>query len=304
MNTFDEMITEIKEHSLQSIAVAAAGDIKVLTAVKEAIDMNIATFNLIGDEILIKDIAVQIDLQLKNVKIINEPDKEKACSRAVKFVSSGDSQILMKGNIHTATLLKAVLNKEYGLRAGRILSHVAVFEIESYNRLIFLTDGAMNIAPTLDEKVGIINNSVEVTRALGLQKPKVAAIAAVETVNTKMDATVEGALLSKMCERGQIKNAIVEGPLALDNAISLDAAMHKGIHNEVAGKADILLAPNIDAGNVLYKSLIFFAKEKAGAVIVGASAPIILTSRADSHEVKLNSIILASLLAEKNKITV
>ncbi len=299
MKSFKEMVDHTKENKKLNISVASAGDERVLLAVKKAVEMNLANFNLVGDEKVIKKYADKINLPLTTINVIDEPDEIKACRRAVKFVSSGESQILMKGYVHTATLLRAVLDKEVGLRTGKILSHVAVFEIEEYKRLMLLTDGAMNIAPTLEEKVQIINNSVEIAQALGIKKPKLAAIAAVETVNTKMPATTEGALLSKMSERGQIKNVIIEGPLALDNAISVEAAKYKGIYNDVAGKADILLAPNIEVGNALYKSMIYFAKEKVGAVLVGTSAPVIVTSRADTYEAKLNSIILAILLAEK-----
>lgn len=299
MNSFEEMINHLNKNNTPNISVAVAGDSRVLLSVKKAKEMNLANFNLVGDETIIKKCAKEINLSLDNINVIDEPDLIKACRRAVKFVSSGESQILMKGHVHTALLLKAVLDKEIGLRTGKILSHVAVFEIKEFNRLILLTDGAMNIAPTLEEKIEIINNSVEVAQALGIKIPKLAAIAAVETVNPKMPATTEGALLSKMSERGQIKKVIIEGPLALDNAISIEAANYKGIHNEVAGRADILLAPNIDVGNALYKSLIYFAKEKVGAVLSGASAPVIVTSRADSYEAKFNSIILAILLVEK-----
>lgn len=299
MNSFKEMILHISKAKTPNISVASAGDVRVLMAVKKAKEMNLANFNLVGDEKVIKKCAEEIKLPLNNINVIDEPDIVKACRRAVRFVSTGESQILMKGYVHTAPLLKAVLDKEIGLRTGKILSHIAVFEIEELKRFILLTDGAMNIAPTLEEKVEIINNAVEIAQALGITKPKLAAIAAVETVNTKMPATTEGALLSKMSERGQIKDVIIEGPLALDNAISVEAAKYKGIHNEVAGRADILLAPNIDVGNVLYKSLIYFAKEKVGAILGGASAPVIVTSRADKFEAKFNSIILAILLSER-----
>lgn len=299
MKSFKDMVEHIKENKKLNISIASAGDERVLLAVKKSIEMDLANFNLVGDEKVIKKYAEKIELSLNNINVIDEPDENKACRRAVKFVSSGESQILMKGYVHTAVLLRAVLDKEIGLRTGKILSHVAVFEVEEYNRLILLTDGAMNIAPTLEEKIQIINNSVDIAQALGIKKPKLAAIAAVETVNTKMPATTEGALLSKMSERGQIKNVIIEGPLALDNAISVEAANYKGIYNEVAGNADILLAPNIEVGNALYKSMIYFAKEKVGAVLAGTSSPVIVTSRADTYEAKLNSIILAILLAER-----
>lgn len=199
----------------------------------------------------------------------------------------------MKGNVPTATILKEVLNKEYGLRTGSVLSHVAAFEVPDYDQLIFVTDAAMNVAPDLNQKVQIVQNSVQVARALGIEMPKVAPLAAVEVVNPTMQATVDAALLTQMNNRGQIKDCIVDGPLALDNAVSALAAEHKGIKSEVAGQADILFVPTIEVGNVLYKSLIYFAKAKVGAIIAGAKAPIVLTSRADSAESKLYSLALA-----------
>jgi phosphate butyryltransferase len=199
----------------------------------------------------------------------------------------------MKGNIPTSVLLKAVLNKEFGLRTGNVLSHVAVFEVPDFDRFTIVTDAGMNISPDLEQKAQIVKNAAILARAIGIEYPKVAPIAAVEVVNPVMQATVDAAALSMMNKRGQITGCIVDGPLALDNAVSTLAAEHKGIHSEVAGRADILLVPTIEVGNVLYKSLIYFAKAKVGAVIAGAKAPIVLTSRADSAESKLYSLALA-----------
>ena len=190
--------------------------------------------------------------------------------------------------------MKAVLNKEWGLRKGSVLSHVAAFEVPNYDRLIFVTDAAMNIAPDVTQKAAIIQNTVEVARAIGIDLPKVAPIAAVEVVNPAMQATIDAAMLTQMNRRGQIKNCVVDGPLALDNAVSQIAAEHKGIVSDVAGKADILLVPTIEAGNVLYKSLVYFADAKVGAMIAGAKAPIVLTSRADSAETKSIFISIGS----------
>jgi phosphate butyryltransferase len=206
----------------------------------------------------------------------------------------------MKGNVPTALILKAVLNKEWGLRTGNVLSHVAAFEVAGFDRLTFITDAAMNIAPDLQQKAQIIENAVEIAQSIGVNHPKVAPIAAVEVVNPAMQATVDAASLTMMNQRGQIRNCAVDGPLALDNAVSHHAAEHKGIESEVAGQADILLVPNIETGNALYKSLIYFAKAKVGAVIAGAKAPIVLTSRADSAESKLFSLALAICSASNN----
>jgi phosphate butyryltransferase len=212
---------------------------------------------------------------------------------AVQAVKEQKAHIVMKGMVSTSSLLKAVLHKEQGLRTGKILSHIAAFEVQGYDRLIYATDAAMNIAPDLAQKAEIIQNAITFAASVGTVMPKVAVIAAVETVNPAMQPTLDAAALAVMNKRGQITGGIVEGPFALDNAISLDAAEHKGIHGEVAGKADILAVPSIETGNVLYKSLMYFAKAKAGAVILGAKAPVVLTSRADSAESKFYSIALA-----------
>lgn len=302
MRTFQDISSKIKQNHPVRIAVAAADGIEVLKAAAEAVKLNIASFHLLGDEKKIRDHARRIGLLLDSVEITHELDPESACKKAVESVSLGSSQILMKGLVPTATFLRAVLDKEIGLRGGRILSHVAVFEIEGYDRLIFVTDAAMNIAPALEQKAEIVQNAVDLAHALGINKPKVAALAAIETINPDMQATLDAAMLSKMAERGQIKGAVIDGPLALDNAISLEAAKHKGIESEAAGKADILLVPSIDVGNVIYKSIVYFAKAKVGAVLAGAKAPVVLTSRADSNEAKLNSIMLAVLSAQ-NKTT-
>ncbi|KUO63178.1 MAG: phosphate butyryltransferase [Gracilibacter sp. BRH_c7a] len=300
MRTFQDIISKIQQNQPVTIAVAAADDIEVLQAVSAAAKLNVASFHLLGDEKKIRDYVRKINLSLDTVEISNEADPVSACNKAVESVSRGNSQILMKGLVPTATLLRAVLDKEIGLRGERILSHVALFEIEGYDRLIFVTDAAMNITPTLEQKAEIVQNAVDLVHSIGIKQPKVAALAAIETINPKMQATLDAALLSKMAERGQIKGAVIDGPLALDNAISLEAAAHKGIESKVAGNADILLVPSIEVGNVLYKSIVYFAKAKVGAVLAGAKAPVVLTSRADSHETKLNSIMLAVLSAQKD----
>ena len=234
-------------------------------------------------------------------EIIHEADIKKATLKAIQLVSSGAADMVMKGLVDTATFLRSVLNKEVGLRTGNLMSHVSVFEIEGIDRLILLTDAAFNTYPDLKQKVQIINNSVMVAKACGIQNPKVAPVCAVEVVNPDMQATVDAALLSKMSDRGQIKGCIVDGPLALDNALSEEAAHHKGVTGPVAGKADVLLLPNIDVANVMYKSLTYTAQTKNGGILVGTSAPVILTSRADSFETKVNSIALAALVSEGRK---
>jgi phosphate butyryltransferase len=228
------------------------------------------------------------------LRIIHEPGTEAAVEMAVKMLSGKQADVLMKGKVGTSVLLKCVLNKEWGLRTGNLLSHIALFEVETYHKLIAVTDVAMNIAPNLKDKIAIVNNSVSFLLKLGYVMPKVAVLGAVEMVNENMEATLDAALLSKMNQRDQIKNCIIDGPLAFDNAISYESAHHKGIKSEVAGDTDLLLMPDIEVGNVLYKSLVFFAKAKVASIILGAKVPIVLTSRADSEQAKYDSILLSA----------
>ncbi|MFX3625148.1 MAG: phosphate butyryltransferase [Ectobacillus sp.] len=283
----------------KTVAVAAAEDSEVIEAVSTAIQMGLAKFCLFGKEdsilSMLKDYKLSVS---EDLQVIAADSEAAAAELAVKAVSSGKAHVLMKGNIATAKILKAVLNKEYGLRKERLLSHVAVFEMNDYDRFLIVTDAAMNIAPDLEQKVAILQNAITVARAIGIEQPKVAPIAAVEVVNPAMQATIDAALLTQMNRRGQIQRCFVDGPLALDNAICKAAAQHKGIESTVAGEADILLVPNIETGNVLYKSLVYFAGAKVGAVIAGAKAPIVLTSRADCAQTKLYSLALAVSISD------
>jgi phosphate butyryltransferase len=249
---------------------------------------------LIGDREEILGVAKKHGYKIEGLRIIHEPDLERSTELAVKLVSSGEADVLMKGKVGTSTLLKKVLNKDWGLRTGNLLSHIALFEVETYHKLIAVTDVAMNIAPNLQDKIAIVNNSVRCLNSLGVAMPKVAVLGAVEMVNESMQATLDAALLSKMNQRDQILNCIIDGPLAFDNAVSLESARYKGIRSDVAGDTDILLMPDIEVGNVLYKSLVFFAKAKVASMILGASAPIVLTSRSDSEQAKYDSILLAA----------
>lgn len=284
----------------KTVAVAVAEDHEVIEAVAKAIKLQLAQFRLYGNQEKIMGMLQEHGLQTsEHVEVIAAMSSAEAAELSVKAVRNGEADVLMKGNIPTANILKAVLNKEWGLRKGSVLSHVAAFEVPNYDRLIFVTDAAMNIAPDVTQKAAIIQNTVEVARAIGIDLPKVAPIAAVEVVNPAMQATIDAAMLTQMNRRGQIKDCIVDGPLALDNAVSQIAAEHKGIVSDVAGKADILLVPTIEAGNVLYKSLVYFADAKVGAMIAGAKVPIVLTSRADSAETKVYSLALAVATASK-----
>jgi len=301
IKTFNEVLNTAKAQGMKTVAVAVAQDAPVLEAICDAKKNGIANAILVGDKEKIISIASKIGMNIEEFEIIDEKNDKKASMVAVQLVSSGKANMLMKGLVDTATFLRAVLNKEVGLRTGKQMSHIAVFEIPGYDRLIFLTDAAFNMYPELKEKIDIINNSVVVAKACGVELPKVAAVCAVEVVNASMPATLDAAMLSKMNERGQIKGCIIDGPLALDNALSESAAKHKNLSGPVAGKADILLMANIEAGNAMYKCLTYTTEAKNGGLLVGTSAPVILTSRADTPETKLNSIALAALVAEYNK---
>ena len=277
-------------------------DKEVLIAVENARKEHIVKAILVGDIEKTSEIANELSIDLNNYELIDIKDLSEACLKSVELVSSGKAHMVMKGLVDTSIILKAVLNKEVGLRTGNILSHVAVFDIEGYDRLFFITDAAMNLAPDVNGKKQIIENACSVARALDIEEPKVALICAKEKVNPKMKDTVEAKELEEMYLHGEIKNCIVGGPFALDNAISEEAAKHKGMSHPVAGKADILVVPDIEAGNVLYKSITYFAKCENAGLIVGAKAPIILTSRADSDKTKLNSIALGVLASTKNKL--
>jgi phosphate butyryltransferase len=299
VKNFDDLLAKVKSGQIKKVAVAVAQDEPVLEAVKAAQEQGIAEAILVGDEKAIKEIADRIGMDLSKFEIIHEPNDIKAALKAVELTSKGEADMVMKGLVDTANFLRAVLNKEIGLRTGRLMSHVAVFEIKGFDRLIFLTDAAFNMYPDLKAKIDILNNAVAVAHAVGIDTPKVAPIGAVEVVNPDMPATVDASILSKMNDRGQIKGCIVDGPLALDNAISEEAAKHKKVGGPVAGKADILLLPNIDAANVMYKTLTYTSDSRNGGILVGTSAPVILTSRADSFETKTYSIALAALVAAK-----
>lgn len=298
----EDLIQQASTFEDNVVAVASAADLEVLEAVNMAIEQNMASFRLYDDEHKLKEMMVMHFPNLLNhPKIYRQhvKDDQQASIAAVKAVHLNEANVLMKGHIPTAVILKAVLNPDFGLRTGSVLSHVAAFEINGFDRLIFVTDAAMNIAPDLAQKAQIVQNAVKVAHSVGVMNPIVAPLAAVETVNPTMQPTIDAAALVAMNTRGQIKGCVVDGPLALDNAISVEAAHHKGLTGEHAGQADILLVPNIEAGNILYKSLVYFAQAKVGAVIVGAKAPIVLTSRSDSAESKLNSLALA-ICSSKN----
>jgi len=278
----------------RKLVLAAAQDQHSLGAVIRAWEDRIVEPILVGDKEVIQNICYENGYNFTGLRIIHEPDTEMAVEMSVKMLSSKQADILMKGKVGTSVLLKCALNKDWGLRTGNLLSHIALFEVDTYHKLIAVTDVAMNIAPNLKDKIAIVNNSVSFLNRLGYVMPKVAVLGAVEMVNENMEATLDAALLSKMNQRDQIKNCIIDGPLAFDNAVSLESAQHKGIKSEVAGDTDLLLMPDIEVGNVLYKSLVFFAKAKVASIILGAQVPIVLTSRSDSEQAKYDSILLSA----------
>lgn len=296
--TFADLIAKVNECGMKKVAVAVAQDSAVLEAVKAAKERKIADAILVGNEKEIKDIAASLNMDLSGFEIINVEDTTEAALTAVKLVHEGKADMYMKGLIDTKGFLKSVLDKEVGLRTGKPLSHVCVFEIEGIDHLLFLTDVAFIPYPTLEDKVNIINNTLEITSACGIENPKVAPLAAVEVINPKMPATVEAGELTQMNKDGKITGCIVDGPLSLDLAIDPEAAKHKGATDRaIQGDADILLFPDIHAGNLVYKCLVHTAKVVNGNILTGTKAPVILTSRSDDFETKVNSIALGAVVA-------
>lgn len=297
LENFNDVFSLVKQREKRKVAIAAANDDQVLDAIIDAIGEGIADAVLVGPKYDILNIAEDMHIDISGIEVINEPDSIKSAKIAVSLVREGKADMLMKGNIQTSQFLKAILDKDAGLRLGKEkkLSHVSVFDVPALRRMLILTDAAVNISPDLSDKIQIIENAVKVAKAIKIEVPKVAVISAVEMVNPDMPSTIDAALLSKMGDRGQIKGCVIDGPLAFDNAISKKAMEHKNIKSPIEGEADIIVVPNIETGNSLYKALIYTANAKVGGVLIGASSPVILTSRADSPETKLNSIALASL---------
>lgn len=297
IHKLSELIDRAKDKPKQRIAVAAAEDKAVLMSIRDAYKKAIVEPILIGDKAKMEAIAQTVDLDLSNIQIVHNDEGAAASANiAVSMVKNGEADVLMKGFVSTSTLLKAVLDKENGLRKGKIISHVAFFESPYYHKLLCVTDVAMNIDPDFDTKVNILNNAVEACHKIGISTPKVAVVGAVETVNPKMEATVHASMLKTMSDRKQFEGCIVDGPLALDNAVNKEAANHKGIVSDVAGDCDVILVPNLEAGNMFYKALNFMGGAMVGAVIMGASVPIVLTSRSDSEQSKMFSIALAAAM--------
>lgn len=293
----DDIFNELKSCDKKAVlSVAAAHDEEVLLAVRDACDMNIIKAILIGEEDKIRKIASEIKFDLSKVEVINESDLKLCAEKAVKLVSSGKADYVMKGLLDTSIILKEVLNKEYGLRTDSLLSHVMIYEVPSYHKLLILTDGGMNIDPDVSQKKKIADNAIKAAKSLGIGTVKVACLAAKEKVNPKMQATLDADEMKSMYKDGMFgKGVVVEGPIAFDLAISEEACKIKGYESEVGGDADILLVPAIETGNGIGKALTYMANAKSAGIIMGAKAPVVLVSRADTHESKLYSIAYGAI---------
>jgi phosphotransacetylase len=283
------------------VSVAHPCDATSLAGAVEAASRGLIAPILVGPAKKISEAAASAGIPLGDLQVIDVPHSQAAAARAVELVREGRAEILMKGSLHTDELMAAVVARDVGLRSGRRISHAFIMDVPSYHKVLIVTDGAINIAPTLDDKVDICQNAIDLAIALGREQPKVAILAAVETVTSKMPATIDAAALCKMAERGQIKGGILDGPLAFDNAISADAARIKGIRSDVAGDPDILLAPDLEAGNILAKQLSFLASADSAGMVLGARVPVILTSRADSVRSRIASCAVAALVAHARR---
>lgn len=298
----DELLAAAKQGQTMRLVVAAAQDEDVLGAVCKAAEEGLIIPILVGDRNAIFEIADREALNISNYEIVDITDLTEAAKASVKMVSEGKGDFLMKGLIDTAILLKAVLDKEIGLRTDRLLSHVMIYDIPHYHKLIYLTDGGMNIEPSYDEKVKIVENAIDACKALGTEVVKVAALAAKEKVSEKMPTTVDARKLQELCETGYFgEGVIVEGPLAMDLAVSEEAAAVKKFNSKIAGDTDILMVPTIEVGNGIGKTLTYLAGAESAGIIMGAKVPVVLVSRADSYEAKLNSIALGSVIASYKK---
>lgn len=293
--TFNDVLEKVKgRQEALTISVAVAQDNDVLGAIKLAQEAGLAKAILVGNKAEIVPMLEEIGLSA-DIPIIDEPDISLAALKAVSLVKRGEAQVLMKGMVNSSDFLKAVLNGDEGLRTGRLLSHLAVFEVPGQKKLVFHTDGGMNIAPNLAQKKDILVNALLALNAMGIEKPHVAILTANEKVNPKMPATVDAKELVEMWEKGEFPPSVIEGPIALDVAVSSQAAEHKGITSKISGKVDLFLMPNIEAGNICGKTLLYYANAKMAGLVLGATNPIVMTSRAETAIGKLNSIALACL---------
>ena len=296
IRTFAELLEAAKDKGPKTIAVAAGHQAEVMLASLDAEVAGLAEVILVGDVPKIKAIAIEQGFDISRMDLVQAEHPRDAAWRVMKLVSEGKADVAMKGKVETSDFLRGALSKELGLRTGRLFTHVAALEIPEFDRLIFISNAGVVVAPDLEQKVEIVQNAIYVAHALGIDRPRVAVLAATEVVNPKIPTTLDAANLSKMADRGQIRGGLVDGPLALDNAISPESARIKGIKSEVAGYADILITPDIEAGNVLAKAITYFAQGKMAGVVVGARCPLILPSRSDTREAKLVSLALGVML--------
>lgn len=296
---FDEMLSAAKNATRKTIAVAAAADDTIIHLVKEINAHDLCNVILAGDEALIRQIAADEDTDLTGVEIINEPDPVKSALAAVSCVSSGKADVFVKGKINTSDFLRAVLNKECGLRSGRRLSALSCYDVPSMNKLFFMTDGGMNIAPDLATKADILRNAVDTLHAFGISNPKVAILSANERVSPDMQSSVDADELCKMAASGELPEAIYEGPMAFDVIMRPEAAKKKGIESRVSGDVDLILVPNIDTGNALGKAIGFFGNGKSAVLMVGAKKPVVMASRSAPVTGKLMTVALAILACDK-----
>jgi phosphate butyryltransferase len=297
IRTFAELLQSAQAKGPKTVAVAAADQSEVMLAGLDAEVAGLAEVILVGDRAQISQIASDEQFDISRMEVVHNPQPHEAALKVMQLVSEGKADIAMKGKVETSDFLRAALTRELGLRTGRLFTHVAAFEIPGFDRLIFISDAGVVVAPDLEQKVQIVQNAIHVAHALDVNQPRVAVLAATEVVNPKIPTTLDAANLSKMADRGQIQGGLVDGPLALDNAISPESARIKGIKSEVAGYADILITPDIEAGNVLAKAITYFAQGKMAGVVVGARCPLILPSRSDTREAKLVSLALGVMLA-------
>ena len=298
---YERVLERCKGLAPVATAVAYPCEESALAGAVEAGQAKLIVPLLVGPASQISEIAAASNIDISGLEIIDAPNSIAAARKAVELIREGKAEILMKGSLHTDELMAAVVSREGGLRTGRRISHAFVMDVPTYHKVLIVTDGAINIAPTLEDKVDICQNAIDLARSLGLETPKVAIVTAVETVNSKMPATLDAAALCKMAERGQIKGGILDGPLAFDNAISKQAAKTKGIKSEVGGDPDILLAPDLEAGNILAKQLSFLANADSAGLVLGARVPVILTSRADSVRSRIASCAVAMLVAHARR---
>lgn len=298
---YEQMLETCKNMKPIPTAVVHPCEESALAGAIEAAKRGIIVPILVGPREKIEATAKSAGIDLSGYQIVDTPHSNASAVKAVELVRTARAELLMKGSLHTDELMAAVVSREGGLRTGRRISHVFVMDVPTYHKVLIVTDGAINIAPTLEDKADICQNAIDLAISLGLKKPKVAILAAVETVTSKMPATIDAAALCKMSDRKQITGAILEGPLAFDNAISKEAALTKGIHSEVTGDPDILLAPDLEAGNILAKQLSFLTNADSAGLVLGARVPIILTSRADSVRSRIASCAVAMLAAHARR---